>query len=83
MADTEKRVGFSHQAPVDLSLERSTDNMGRREFLQRQRVYLNHNTNLLRIPNVVIILYVQILVKSRINMERLKYTSVGIFLNSA
>ena len=55
-------------------------NVRRGEFLQRQSVHLNHNTNFLRVPNAVIILYVQILVKSRTNMEGLKYTRVGIFL---
>lgn len=79
MADTKSEWDLTIiRPPTSLNkIESYAGNMRRGEFLQRQRVYLNRNTNFLRVPNAVIILYVQILVKS--NMERLKYTSVGIF----
>ena len=80
MADTKSERNLAiMRLPTSLNRIGSyAGNMRREEFLQRQRVYLR-STNFLRVPNAVIILYVQILVKSRTNMEGLKYTGVAVF----
>ena len=74
MADTKSEwdLAIMHLPTFLNKIGRYTGNMRRGEFLQLQIVYLNRNTNFLRFPNVVIILYVQILVKSRTNIEGTK-----------